>query len=137
MAAFWDAHGASEAAFEAGERLSRIEVSGYRPLLRTGIHLGRPRKIGGDYFGVDVNIAARLAEAANPGEVLISDRTLRALDGAHAVPAERRLSAKGTPANLTAYVLESPRSASAQGSDDPGGGHRRTPASTLSGPAHD
>jgi class 3 adenylate cyclase len=114
MAAFWDARSASEAAFEAGERLSSIEVLGYRPRLRTGIHLGRPRKIGRDYFGIDVNIASRLAEAAQPGEVLISDRTLRALDEADAVAAERRLNTKGTPANLTAYVLASPRNTSAQ-----------------------
>ena len=82
MAVFWDASSATEAAFVAGERVSAIEVQGYVPRLRTGIHLGRPRRIGGDYFGVDVNIAARLAEAAEPGEILVSDRTLKSLDGA-------------------------------------------------------
>jgi adenylate cyclase len=119
MAAFWDARTAGEAAFEAGERVSSIEVSGYRPQLRTGIHLGRPRKIRGDYFGIDVNIAARLAEAAHPGEVLISDRTMRALEGANAVRAERLVSAKGTPSDLTAYVLQSYRSAAAQAQSTP------------------
>src|SRR3954447_18064410 len=62
MAAFWDAPRAVEAAFAANERVAPIEVDGYRPRLRTGIHLGRPRKLGGDYFGVDVNIAARLGD---------------------------------------------------------------------------
>ena len=62
MGAFWDAPSAAEAAFAAVERAAGIEVGGYTPRLRTGIHLGRPRKLGGDYFGVDVNIAARLSQ---------------------------------------------------------------------------
>jgi adenylate cyclase len=105
MAAFWDAPSAAEAAFAAAERTAAIEVDGYRPRLRTGIHLGRPRKIGGDYFGVDVNIAARLAEAAKPGEILVSDRALDTLDPATVAAKKRRFSAKGAPPDLTAHVV--------------------------------
>jgi len=106
MAAFWDASSAMEAACDASERAATIDVPGYRPLLRTGIHLGRPRKIGGDYFGVDVNIAARLAQAARPGEILVSEPTLAAL-GAIAVNAkQRRFSAKGAPSDLAAHAVE-------------------------------
>ena len=54
---------------------------------------------------VDVNIAARLAEAAQPDEVLISDRTLQALDAATLTTAKRRLRAKGTPADLVAHAV--------------------------------
>jgi adenylate cyclase len=105
MAAFWDVSSATDAAFEARERLSSIVVSGYRPELRTGIHLGRPRKIAGDYLGVDVNIAARLAEAAQPGEVWVSRRALVALGDADMAATERRLQAKGVPTSLVAYVV--------------------------------
>jgi adenylate cyclase len=105
MAAFWDASSAMEAAFDSCERAAAIEVLGYRPRLRTGIHLGRPRKIGGDYFGVDVNIAARLAEAAEPGEVLVSERTLAALDTLAVTATERRFTAKGAPTDLVAHVV--------------------------------
>lgn len=105
MAAFWDAASAAEAAFEAHERVCSLEVDGYVPRLRTGIHLGRPRKIARDYYGVDVNIAARLTEAAEPGEVLVSDPTLRALGGRALSSGERRLSAKGTPADLVAHAV--------------------------------
>jgi adenylate cyclase len=105
MAAFWDAPGAVEAAFAAGRRVSAIEVAGYRPQLRTGIHLGRPRRIGGDYYGVDVNIAARLAEVAAPGELLVSDPTLRALDAAGLQASARELSVKGAPDGLVAHAL--------------------------------
>jgi adenylate cyclase len=93
MAAFWDAPSAIETAFAAGERVAPIEVDGYRPVLRTGIHLGRPRKLGGDYFGIDVNVAARLADAARPGEILVS--------GAK----KRRFSAKGAPKGMAAYAV--------------------------------
>ncbi len=109
MAAFWDAASATEAAFAASERTAPIEVEGYRPRLRTGIHVGRPRKIGGDYFGVDVNIAARLAEAAKPGEILVSDPTLEALAPGAVAATKRRFSAKGAPKGLTAHALKRPR----------------------------
>ncbi len=105
MAAFWDAGGASAAAFAAHQRIAAIEVGGYRPRLRTGIHLGRPRKLGGDYFGVDVNIAARLADAAKPGEILVSDPTLAALDPDAVSARSRRFRAKGAPADLAAHVI--------------------------------
>lgn len=105
MGAFADAPRAIEAVFEASERVAAIEVEGYRPRLRTGVHLGRPRKVGRDYLGVDVNIAARLAEAAEPGEILISDRTLRALDGSAIEARERSFSAKGAPSDLCAHAV--------------------------------
>jgi class 3 adenylate cyclase len=108
MAAFWDAPRAVEAAFTAIERIASIEVEHHRPQLRTGIHLGRPRKVGGDYFGVDVNVAARLAEAAKPGELLVSNHTLAQLEPGAASAKKRRFSAKGTPAGLTAYALARP-----------------------------
>ena len=109
MGAFADATDAAEAALEACERTEAIEVDGYHPRLRGGIHVGRPRKIGGDYFGVDVNIAARLAQAARPGEVLVSDRTLRALEGDAFCASERPFSAKGAPDDLVAHAVSRQR----------------------------
>ena len=105
MAALWDAPSAVEAAFEAHERIEAIEVAGYRPRLRTGIHLGRPRKLGGDYFGVDVNIAARLADAAKPDEILVSDAAQETLDPSAVESKKRRFSAKGAPRDLSAYAI--------------------------------
>lgn len=105
MAAFWDAPSAIETAFAASERVAPIEVDGYRPLLRTGIHLGRPRKLGGDYFGVDVNVAARLADAAKPGEILVSGSALEQLPPGAAEAKKRRFSAKGAPKGMAAYAV--------------------------------
>jgi adenylate cyclase len=111
MAVFHEPGAAVEAAFEAHERVRTIDVGGYQPRLRTGIHVGRPRKVGGDYLGVDVNIAARLAGAARPGEILVSDRTLAALDGAGVAARRRRFRAKGAPRDLAAHAVEPARGA--------------------------
>ena len=59
--------------FRRSASLAGIEVNGHTPELRAGVHLGRPRRVGGDYLGVDVNIAARVGEAAKGGEVLVSE----------------------------------------------------------------
>ncbi len=106
MAAFRDASDAVAAALEARERAAAILIDGYRPRLRTGIHLGRPRKVGGDYFGVDVNIAARLVEAAGPDEILVSDTTLPALEESDVKATKRRFRAKGAPKDLSAHAIE-------------------------------
>lgn len=105
MAAFWDAPSATEAAFAAHERIAAVEVAGFRPQLRTGIHLGRPRKVGGDYLGVDVNVAARLCDAAKPGEILVSDRVLLQLDPTKVSSKNRRFRAKGAPKELAVYSV--------------------------------
>jgi class 3 adenylate cyclase len=45
---------------------------------RVGIHGGPAVEAGGDFFGLAVNLAARLAAQAAPGEVLVSEPTWRA-----------------------------------------------------------
>jgi adenylate cyclase len=106
MAVFPDAAPALEAVLAGRERLAELERDGYEPRLRAGIHIGRPRRIGGDYLGVDVNIAARLAEAAGPGEVLVSEAALARLDVAGLnVKRKRRFKVKGVPRDLTAHAI--------------------------------
>jgi adenylate cyclase len=107
MAVFEQPEEAVAAAHEACEGLARIQLGDHRPQLRAGVHVGRPRKLGGDYFGVDVNIAARVAAAARGGEVLVSEKVLTYLDG-RTVDVRRRwrFSAKGTPEHLKVYVAE-------------------------------
>jgi GGDEF domain-containing protein len=62
MATFLDPQRAVEAALVAQDGLADIEIDGYRPRMRAGIHWGRPRRLGGDFLGVDVNIAARVGD---------------------------------------------------------------------------
>jgi class 3 adenylate cyclase len=101
MATFLDGPEAVEAALEAQEAVAGITVDGYSPRMRAGVHWGRPRKLGGDFLGVDVNVAARVTAAAKAGQVLVSDALLDKLgeDGVRAGRA-KRLRADGTPSGL-------------------------------------
>jgi adenylate cyclase len=101
MATFLDGPEAVAAALEAQEAVAQIKVDGYSPRMRAGVHWGRPRKLGGDFLGVDVNVAARVTAAAKAGQVLVSDALLGKLgeDGVRAGRA-KRLRADGTPSGL-------------------------------------
>lgn len=107
MAAFADAPSAVRAAAQAREQVAAITADGYRPQLRAGIHLGRPRKVGRDYLGVDVNVAARIASAAKPGEILASETVCSKLDPASFDrKRRRRFRAKGAPKELEVYAVQ-------------------------------
>lgn len=101
MATFLSAEEAVEAALDAQDAVRDIRVDGYVPRMRAGVHWGRPRRLGGDYLGVDVNVAARVTDAAKAGEVLVSNVLLARIDsdGVRAGRA-KRLRAHGTPSDL-------------------------------------
>jgi adenylate cyclase len=101
MATFLSAEAAVEAALDAQDAVRGIRVDGYAPRMRAGVHWGRPRKLGGDYLGVDVNVAARVTAAAKPGQVLVSDALLAELDSdGLRTGRAKRLRAPGTPSGL-------------------------------------
>jgi adenylate cyclase len=106
MAVFAAPADALAAVEEAQRRLADVEVDGYRPRLRAGMHVGRPERVGDDYFGVDVNVAARVAEAASADEILASGRAVGELDPGE-VKARRKLlfRAKGVPAEVKVYAV--------------------------------
>lgn len=101
MAVFDDPADAIAAALDAQDALADVEVCGHRPRMRAGIHHGRPRRLGGDYLGVDVNVAARVAEQAGAGELLVSAPTLeRAGTAGLSCGRAKRLKAAGAPRDL-------------------------------------
>jgi adenylate cyclase len=110
MAVFGDADQAAAAVFEARERLDGVEVAGYGPRMRAGMHVGTPRRLADDYLGVDVNIAARVAEGASGDEFLVSGEALAELD-ADKFDARKKLMfrAKGVPRDVAAYSLKEAR----------------------------
>jgi adenylate cyclase len=63
--------------------LEMVEVVGRHglPPAHVGIHAGPVVFQEGDYFGRTVNLAARIAEYARPGEVLVSQEVVDAVDG--------------------------------------------------------
>jgi class 3 adenylate cyclase len=76
MAVFSDAGTAVSAVLSALEAVRTVEVGGYTPHMRAGIHTGRPQRIGSDWLGVDVNIAARVMDRATKGGLVVSQSTL-------------------------------------------------------------
>jgi len=107
MAVFAEPVEALEAVREGRDNLDEVECDGYEPKLRAGLHVGKPRKIGGDYLGVDVNIAARLAENAGADEILVSETLLEKLgdqDGLD-VKKKRKFKVKGVPKDMTAHTV--------------------------------
>lgn len=108
MASFPSSQSAFDAVVDARARLALVDVAGHRPRLRVGIHTGRPRALGGDYLGVDVNIAARLVERAAPEEILVSAQALAGLDP-EAVTTRRKKTflfkkVRGVPKDISVYV---------------------------------
>jgi adenylate cyclase len=105
MAMFPSPQLAFDAAVDARQRIAAVEVAGHRPKLRAGIHTGTPKAIGGDYLGVDVNIAARVAAAASGGEVLITEAAgTRLPAGTFDLRPKRRFKAKGAPKDLQVFA---------------------------------
>ena len=80
-----DAERALHAALGMRRRLR--ELFGERLRLRIGVNtgdvvVGRPREGSSFVTGDAVNVCARLEQAAAPGEILVGDRTVRAVRGA-------------------------------------------------------
>src|SRR3954452_4385319 len=106
MAVFPDAQAALGAATSAMQAVGEVAIDGYRPQLRAGVHYGTPQPIGSDYIGVDVNIAARLCEASNGNEVLVSEDVRAQLDGAaKSLKRRPRKDLHGVPKGLALYAL--------------------------------
>ncbi len=116
MAVFADPLVAVGAVLDAKRALKAVEVDGYRPRMRVGIHTGRPQRLASDWLGVDVNVAARVMERATKGGVMVSGITLEKLSqadldalGVTAKRAHRPVFAgrtPGLPADLAIYRLK-------------------------------
>jgi len=129
MAAFAEPATAVRAAVEALEAVKTVEVEGYTPRMRAGIHTGRPQRIGADWLGVDVNIAARVMERATRGGLIISGPTLDRISaedleslGVSVTRVRRQVFAprqQGVPADLVMYRVKAQRDASSE--DEPEG----------------
>jgi len=76
MAVFRNPVVAVRAVCAAQQAVKEVEVQGYTPRMRVGIHTGRPQRLASDWLGVDVNIAARVMERATKGGIMVSGPTL-------------------------------------------------------------
>lgn len=81
LAAFGSAHAAVEGAVATQRALAaHTWPDGVEARVRIGVHTGEPQLASEGYVGIDVHRAARIGEAANGGQVLVSEAT-RALIG--------------------------------------------------------
>jgi len=129
MAVFADPLTAVRATIVAREAVKTGVVEGYTPRIRAGIHTGRPQRIGADWLGVDVNIAARVMERATRGGLIVSEPTLAKISeadlaslGVSVKRVRRPLFAprqSGVPADLEVYRLKTrPQDAVGDGADE-------------------
>jgi predicted ATPase/class 3 adenylate cyclase len=76
FAVFTTPAAAARAAVAGQRRLATEPWSdGHAIRVRMGMHTGEGTLAGGDYIGLDVNLAARIAAAANGGQVVLSEAT--------------------------------------------------------------
>jgi len=73
-----DAAVAAQRAFASHDWPEGVELR-----VRMGMHTGDPDVREDTYFGLDVHLAARIAQAGSGGQVLLSQRTRDALDATH------------------------------------------------------
>ncbi len=81
---------------------------GFPLALRMGMHCGEVVERGDDFVGQTVNIAARIADLAGPGELLVSEEFLRSVDGTSPAAAFRPVGptrVKGVTAPIWLYRL--------------------------------
>jgi adenylate cyclase len=108
MAVLPSAEDAVEVALAARDAVEGLEVDGHRLHLRAGVHVGRPQQLGGDYYGRDVNIAARITDVAGPGEVCVSSPTRDRLGDRFPVHARPCARTKGVPPDITPWRVDHP-----------------------------
>jgi adenylate cyclase len=91
--------------------LEMVEVVGSHglPPAHVGIHAGPVIFQEGDYFGRTVNLAARIAEYARPGEVLVSQEVVDAAEGGPVTFTEiGPVELKGVPGTLRLHIARRP-----------------------------
>jgi class 3 adenylate cyclase len=100
--------GDCRAALRLGERLLGLALEGFPPV-RAGLDVGPAVRSGDDWFGSTVNTAARIADAARPGELVVSERAREAVMRRSSVVLVRRgrVRLKGLPA-LRLHALADP-----------------------------
>ncbi|WP_277395766.1 adenylate/guanylate cyclase domain-containing protein [Mycobacterium kubicae] len=128
MAVFRNPSVAVRAVVNARDAVKSVEVDGYTPRMRVGIHTGRPQRLGADWLGVDVNIAARVMERATKGGIMISSPTLDLISqneldelGVVAKRARKPMFASkltGIPPDLAIYRLRTNRDLTASANKD-------------------
>ena len=93
----------------AALEMAQVMVRHGLPPAHVGIHAGPVIFQEGDYFGRTVNLAARIADYARPGEVLVSQEVVDAVDGAPVTFTDiGPVELKGVPGTLRLHLARRP-----------------------------
>ena len=104
---FPDPASAASAATELLRRLERQRAeTGFAPSVRVGIHSGDAVEDGDDIIGNVVNLAARVTDAADADEIVVTEHVADHLDGRHTTTGRGLHTLKGIsrPRHLLALV---------------------------------
>ena len=105
MLAFTDPGEAVDCAAAIQRRVSDHDFGGEHLALRVGVHVGKVIREADDFFGRTVILAARVADRATAGEVLVTPEIVAAVP--RAIVAEARaLALKGLSGTHLAHVLD-------------------------------
>lgn len=105
MITFLEPEDAVCGALAAQAAVAELDFDDGHASMRAGAHHGKPRRVGRDYVGADVNIAARVAQAAKGGELLISDSVREHLGERFSTRRKLMFRAKGAPRDLSVYSV--------------------------------
>src|SRR3984893_2996879 len=109
MIAFGDPEQAVLCSIEVQQALHDSADSG-AIRVRFGIHMGTSVRRGDDLFGLNVAMAARVAEQARGGEILVSDSVRDAIEGGPDIQVctRREVEHRGLPASHKVYPVKLP-----------------------------
>jgi class 3 adenylate cyclase len=97
--AFPDADAAIQAAMSMQRRLAAHGAEHAAELaVRIGVHQAQANRVGLDYAGIGINQAARIGDAAEGGEILVSAPTLEGVRHAYPESSRRSVELKGISA---------------------------------------
>ena len=99
------AAGSAAACSMAIQRALSTGWTGIRLPVRIGMHCGNAKAEAGDFFGRSVVIAARVANAADGDEILVSHEVQESLGGAFAFGGSRSLTLKGLAGHHTVFPV--------------------------------
>jgi class 3 adenylate cyclase len=99
------ATGSAAGCAAAIQRALSVGWRGVRVPVRMGMNCGNAKAEGGDFFGRTVVVAARLASAADGGEILVSQAVQESLGGAFRLDEARSLTLKGLAGRHAAFPV--------------------------------
>lgn len=106
FAAFDTTSGALDAAVAVQRALAdHRRQHGFAPAVRIGLHAADATRRGGDYSGVGVHVAARVASAATGGEIVATTDTLAGITGA-VTARQRQVTLKGISGPVDIVTVE-------------------------------